>query len=344
MAHQKKNTSWIETISKSYSSERTALIDESENMTGKTTTIIAGIPCEGSSKTQKTKLLKSFIKEAEEEMNIRRMLQEKGLKAEGLLPTAILKEMIGPLPFYTFKNINDKGKVEANGKKFMKMHSMTETLALLLITMILSAVSFFVMYQKEFEVSGNIKGVLGLWSVLSTVLSVWMCFEAGTPPTSSAEPMVSNLDDFCAIVVCIALFPFVLVGSLFVPNNLVSEKRKKRSLWPSKSDTENVSGDLVGIVLSPAPAEVQSALLKLQKSGLEVKPYLIVHENAFKPIMDGETMKVLTAKYDPIACFDVGNFTVLYRQYGEFEQEKELVKAIKERFNIIKEKHLMPSN
>jgi hypothetical protein len=322
------NNPWPVTIATKYFSEREAILEKRTNLKQIKTEKIVGIDCE--SLEEHSVDIKYLLQESTAEHTLKQRLQQEDIPYLAILPTKTFQQLTSDLPFFTFKNINKEGKVFANVKGAVAEAKNDGAVSVIIFLCLVIG--------SWIAIIGWGNQLIGIQGFISKVLVCLLSFILSMPLT-------------------------VIIDKIIFPDSKVRRRIKKSELWPAKNDqdkleylytrtnddgkvvTEKEKPELVQLILPPAPKDVQDTLVKCKN--LNIKPYLVVHENAFQFFLPKDQFKSaldFITENDPIVCSDHTEdglaFTAIHVQYGDFAEEKMLVDQIEEKFNLIMKKHI----
>lgn len=227
-----------------------------------------------------------------------------GAKPLAVIPTSVFREIIADLPFYTFKDIDQEGKVKVNvANTKTPEHVVNIVAGMSLAIFIASAIIGFAFFSMLLILSA---------AQLSALLLILVGLNV-------AE---DSLDDS---VIGSILVDIMLPTLMFLKLH-DKLKNKKTLLWPNKQDE---GSDRVTLILPTAPISVKKKLAACYKNSINT--YLVIHKKGFG-IDSKEVKSIFVEKYDPIICTDRGKFTAIIDQFGDIPEEKELVENIRAKF------------
>ena len=297
---------------------------------------ISGIYFESTQEVAAKPFTEKELQQMENESKVRTMLNEKNLKVEAILPTDLFRKILEPHQFFTFKNIDENGSVPFDVKSTATLISNRSLTNYIAWVPVIIGTLFFL--YGGFIISENIIG-----AIFSSLIIGFIGF---------------------IIMVWLTLTLFRHIEPFFWKRVILKNKAAmKKAMWPQKNDSDGINQlknlteeevkaldgleklmvDRVKIIFPEAPKEIMQRLFDYKRAGYTM--YTVAHEKAFDYHFTDAQIKAFSEIWDPIIGIDFPeNVTVIVGQYGEFDEEKELIASIKAQFNNFKEEYFTNSN
>ena len=144
-----KDQPWLIELTETYVNGRGEVINllSNKKLQLKKTVHVAGLETSFLDSENSEIILDKLLKEQVEEEALRSKLEESGITPIAILPKNVFEDMIEGLPFYTFRNINEKGEVKASLSNYTN------------------------------PISGKIPGLLGIVSILVSLFATfWISY------------------------------------------------------------------------------------------------------------------------------------------------------------------------
>ena len=325
---ERPKKSWIEELDNSYSQAIDSAIETLKDKEQKTITRtvvekvnVAGfeVEIEKNIEEETKDVGKELIRQKNEMETFRQSLSRKGVSPLAVVPKKVFKKMIEELPFYTFKNINEKGEVKADvetaGEKADFLPS--EGVA-----------AYWLISSLAFLVIGTVMGFRVNFAFLISPISFISLIIIAFAIDSNADSKIMRL------IITLGALSSPIFGLTHVLPKIFFFNVKKY-LWPNKTD-EGIYGDWIKIILPKPSKEVNERLAICHMEG--IKTYLVVHEKGFGVSSD-EISQKYREKYDPLVVTDSsdGKYIAIIAQIGEIPEEKKLIEKIKKEFKSLPE-------
>ena len=326
--------SWVGELDNSYHQAIDSAIETLKDSEPKTTirTVVekvnvAGFEVEVEKKIEEeTKDVgKELIQQKNEIESFRQSLSKKGINPLAVVPKKIFEKMIEGLPFYTFKNINEKGEVKADVNTAGEKRELIDEDG---------SARYFIFSSIVFFIVGIILGFTEshLFFIMPVSFAMFIAAVVITVVYVNDESKIEKIKRI--LIATLGTLSSPIFGLTHVLPKIFFFNPKKY-LWPNKTD-EGIYGDWIKIILPKPSKEVNDRLLICHKEG--VKTYLVVHEKGFGVSSD-EISQKYRENYDPLVVTesDDGKYIAVIAQVGEIPEEKKLIKRIKEGFKSLPE-------
>jgi hypothetical protein len=329
-------TTWVENVELLDSELNNKIIKELASGKLKATQkhIIAGVECieENKASIEKALTEQLNIKEIKEMLALK--FSRKKLEYRAIVPNSLIKKMISGLPFYTFKTIDEEGKVKMTQENILNLSNNIRPVvfASMCLCNFMIGTLVFALFGNDLDSSAS-HSLMYLTCGLLVVFCVGKFFD-------------TRLSTEYEIIIFIMLLPGFYFVDFFITKHSRNKltKNAKKLIWPNmtdedaKEDTDQVKVIRVKINLPEAPLDVQKRLISWKNAGYN--PYLIVHECAFSVVIDKEVIGAMVGKFDPIICVDEvvegKNSTIIIDLFGEIEEEKELLNRVEEYYKQLR--------
>jgi len=317
---------WFGKIGAQYNEHRKILKNSLKEEVGVAQKVrVAGFEIDITNSNAAKELRTAIVNEAIETKKFKSKLKAAGIEPVAILPKNVWDKIIEKANFFTFYRLQADGTAYANGHNLLRL-SFTES------------------YAIHALVNAGLPFVFGLVSLI-VALAGWV---SGLMPQA---------------VICLSYSMPQIVFALIYDNNKVGWAKKaflisapvmmcfylshqkkmkgktKDLLWPKRTDIAEENKDLIPLILPVPPEYTKSILSKCYAAN--IPSYLSMHPNAFEVKITQQTYDDLRLKYDPVIFTTQGDLVAVLDQFGDFPEEKEVIRYITEHFDALR-KDIVP--
>ena len=346
MAHSKLNTQnssfcsneqWLSQVGLLYDThqeEITNVLNHQGNV--KKSVNIAGFTIDVADDDATKEFKEKMVREAESIKALKTELNTAGITPIAMLPEDIFNKIIAKAGFYTFYRIQPDGKVYGNGQNYKAATgSSNSDVNTVFIGLVISIVLFAVSSVTSLYYWGTV----AIISLLIFVVARKADFGGETKSERIIRRIIVSLFvGFGPSVLIVVLF--IIIKKIINLGALRNKNWKKEKLWPKFNDVDEMTDDLFSLDLPKTPQRVNILLAKCYQHN--VQTFLSIAPQAFNVVLDKKTKKILEEKYDPIICTRKNGIVAVLEQFGDFPDEKEIMRYIAEHFDAMRN-DLLPS-
>jgi VIT1/CCC1 family predicted Fe2+/Mn2+ transporter len=315
---------WLTRVGTIYEEQRAAVIDAISTDTAVNQTInVAGFDLVVTDTDASKAIREKLVAEVEASENIRKKLALAGITPIAILAEDIFNNIVSKAKgLYTFKTMNAVGEVTGNGEAFAEKLSFGGrpfySTASVLLGIALPVFLLFFLHLSGWYLGITIGYAAIVAMTIIIPISIYMQSGVETRFIDTTIRIHTHISPIVFLTrYCYRAFVF---------------KNKKKILWPERIDLGSGT-DRFKLILPVPPQHVAEKLMLCHKHN--IKTFLVADQRSFDVVIDKKKQQVLREKYDPIICHEEGRVIAVIDQFGDFQQEKEIIDYVTEHFSSI---------